>query len=185
MGNIVVLAKTLKKCYSETLERMTEDRYYRNPTKLESDFFTYLYQQIGFQEFEQKLKEREELINQYKRKVEIEGDTTWHIDFNLTTNTTRINNAPYSLSKDLSDELHNLVIPLTVSIERLYVIASKDKKDAAAIVGSNWKFKKIFPTFQATKQVNPRLVVSNETIDELINNYFLALKFGATLKEIS
>ena len=186
MGNIITLASKLKRCYYVTRMTLSDDYlYFKNLTKLEQAFINYLIQQVGFEEFELELKERQKQIQVWQEKVIQESEALWGRAPTLNYNTHKINGNHYVLTKDQSTRLEELVQPLILSENRLGEIAKKDKQYSPSIVGSNWKFKKVFPTFKATAKANPKYVYSPEVVDELINNYFLALKFGFTLDEIS
>lgn len=186
MGNIITLASKLKHCYYLTRMTLSDDSlYFKTLTKLEQAFINYLIQQVGFEELELELKERQKQMQVWEEKVIQESEALWGQAPTLKYDTQRINGNKYVLTKNQSTRLEELVQPLILSENRLGYIAIQDKQYSSSIVGSNWKFKKVFPTFKATAKANPKYVFPPEVVDELINNYFLALKFGFTLEEIS
>ena len=186
MGNIIVLAKNLHRVYFVAKTILSDDYvYFRGLTKLEQKFYEYLKQQVGFSELEVVLKERQKKIDTWENDVRESCKTLWDFNVGINFQTCKIDGKHYVLDSNLSNRIATMIEPLKVSEERLQQICNFDKQYSSSVVGSNWKFKKIFPTFKATTKTNPKYVLPPEIVDELINNYFLAIKFGFTLDEIS
>lgn len=182
--DIVTLCSAIKNCYGYALQRMTNDYYYNTGPDIHKKFFEYLYQQINFEPFLKRLDEQQVLIAKEEEAFISHCWEMHRVRITINLEYTRILGKRFSISEPMKVELNEIIKPLQITYSNLNEVTSRfTKTDNRSILGSNWKLKKIFSQWRTSQTVNPQFILKPEIVEDIINNYFLYIRFGGSIDE--
>ena len=131
-----------------------------------------------------RLKEHQEKVNDRASEFTDKCYQELGISIEVNLNYTRVLETPIALNPTLKEELMQKVQPISDTYQRLHSVFNKyETKHSPSLIGSNWRLKSIFHDWKHTKNKQDQFVLPEDVVTEIINNYFLYLKFGGELNE--
>jgi hypothetical protein len=151
--------------------------------KWETNCVEYLINQSGIntilKDWIEVTKNREERIQEYQKDFQDRFGFTFEPEFNAVQNRVLYEN--YNLNDSQLKELIECRAPIEKVYDLFTSLTSKyHHRESSKILGNNWKLQRIFANHKHTKgkEINDHYKLSDELVNEIINNYFLLVKCG-------
>lgn len=183
--NLIQICNSIQGCYYQTIQILGSGYVFslRMNNKWEINCVEYLINQscvnILVKEWTALKQDRERKIKEYQEDFQNRFGFSFEPEFNAVQKRVIYNN--YNLNDSQLTELNLCLTPLEKTYDLFDNLTSKyHHRESSKILGNNWKLQKIFANHKHTKnkEIDKHYVLSDELVNEIINNYFLLVKCG-------